>query len=229
MAQPLIQMDNISKWYTMGAGMVTVLRNVNLTVDEGEFVAIMGPSGSGKSTLMNLLGALDRPSEGRYTLGGIDVGVSPDASLAHVRNYIIGFVFQGFNLLPKRTVIDNIALPLFYAGVPRAEREERAHHYLSQVGLSTHAHYFPTQLSGGQQQRVAIARALVTSPKMILADEPTGNLDSHTSKEVMGIFSELNQKGITMVLITHEHDVARYGKRLVHLKDGEILYDGEMY
>lgn len=229
MANALIRMENIGKQYVMEAGVTKVLQHVNLSINEGEFVAIMGPSGSGKSTLMNLLGILDRPTHGTYLLGGIDVSASPDRSLAHIRNYVIGFVFQGFNLLPKRTVIDNIALPLFYAGVPRAEREERARHYLDKVGLATHADYFPTQLSGGQQQRVAIARALANTPKMILADEPTGNLDSHTSKDIMALFSELNKQGISIVLITHEHDVARYAQRLVHLKDGEILYDGDMY
>lgn len=226
----VIAMEGVRKHYTLDSGVTTpVLKSIDLTIRPGEFVSIMGPSGSGKSTLMNLLGTLDRPSGGLYLLDGEDISKHNDAELAHIRNRTIGFVFQGFNLLPRRTVLDNIALPLLYAGEPYKDSLKRAEHYLAQVGLATHRDYLPGQLSGGQQQRVAIARALCGEPKLILADEPTGNLDSHTSDEIMEMFTDLNNKGITIVLVTHEQDIAEYGKRLVQMKDGEIVYDGPMY
>jgi putative ABC transport system ATP-binding protein len=230
MTYHVIAMENICKHYTLGTGVVTpVLKSIDLTIEPGEFVAIMGPSGSGKSTLMNILGTLDRASSGTYLLDGEDISAYDDTGLARIRNRTIGFVFQGFNLLSRRSILDNIALPLFYAGEPHEERRKRAEHYLGMVGLSTHAHHLPTQLSGGQQQRIAIARALCGEPKLILADEPTGNLDSQTSKEIMDLFTALNREGITIILVTHEQDVARYGQRLVHIKDGEVIYDGPMY
>ena len=223
-------MESIRKYYVLGDGTeVPILKSINLQVDPGEFVAIMGPSGSGKSTLMNVLGTLDRPSSGLYFLDGEDTSLYNDVELANLRNNTIGFVFQGFNLLPRRTIIDNIALPLFYGGEQHKERIWRAEHYLKQMGLFAHRDYLPSQLSGGQQQRIAIARALAGEPKLLLADEPTGNLDSKTSDEIMKIFSDLNNEGITIVLVTHEEDVARYAKRLVQVKDGEIIYDGPMY
>lgn len=222
-------MGGICKQYALPSGVTTdVLKSVDLFIETGEFVSIMGPSGSGKSTLMNLLGTLDRPTKGAYHLDDEDISEFDDAALAQIRNSTIGFVFQGFNLLPRRSIIDNIALPLFYAGETHKESIRRAEHYLKQVGLSTHRDYFPNQLSGGQQQRIAIARALAGEPKLILADEPTGNLDSKTSEEIMELFTQLNREGITIILVTHEESVARYGKRLVQLKDGEIVYDGPM-
>jgi putative ABC transport system ATP-binding protein len=230
MSHPVIAMEDICKNYATGLGVETpVLKSVELSIEPGEFVSIMGPSGSGKSTLMNLLGTLDRASSGLYLLDDEDVSEHDDADLAHIRNRTIGFVFQGFNLLPRRTIIDNIALPLFYAGEPHKTRIERAEHYLNMVGLTSHRNYFPNQLSGGQQQRIAIARALCGEPKLLLADEPTGNLDSKTSDDIMDLFSDLNKEGMTVILVTHEQDVARYGKRLIQLKDGEVIYDGPMY
>lgn len=226
----VIEMDAIHKEYVLGDGTkVPILKSIDLSVNAGEFVAIMGPSGSGKSTLMNLLGTLDRPTGGIYLLDGESTGHYSEEELAHLRNNTLGFVFQGFNLLPRRTIIDNIALPLFYGGEEYKERTWRAEHYLGQMGLAKYRDYLPTQLSGGQQQRIAIARALAGEPKIILADEPTGNLDSHTSDEIMKIFTELNREGITIILVTHEQDVARYAQRLVHVKDGEVIYDGPMY
>jgi len=226
----VIEMEAICKHYVLGDGtQVPILKSIDLRVDPGEFVAIMGPSGSGKSTLMNVLGTLDRPSSGIYFLDGEDTSLYNDMALAGLRNNTIGFVFQGFNLLPRRTVIDNIALPLFYGGEQYKERIWRAEHYLKQMDLYKHRDYLPSQLSGGQQQRIAIARALAGEPKLLLADEPTGNLDSRTSDEIMKIFSDLNNEGITIVLVTHEQDVAQYAKRLVQVKDGEIIYDGQMY
>jgi putative ABC transport system ATP-binding protein len=226
----VIEMGGITKDYRLGNGSVSrVLKSVDLSVESGEFVAIMGPSGSGKSTLMNLLGTLDRPTSGSYLLDEEDTSILNDVELAKLRNSTIGFVFQGFNLLPRRTLLDNVALPLFYGGETHKERTKRASHYLGQMGLSEHLDYFPTHISGGQQQRVAIARALAGEPKLLLADEPTGNLDSQTSDEIMKLFKSLNKEGITIVLVTHEHDVARYADRLVHVKDGEVIYDGVMY
>lgn len=230
MVYHVIAMDNICKHYEPSPGVITpVLKSVNLTIEPGEFVSIMGPSGSGKSTLMNLIGTLDRPSSGTYLLDDENINEHSDAELALIRNRTIGFVFQGFNLLPRRNLIDNIAMPLFYSGEDKEERIRRADHYLNVVGLSSHRNYTPTQLSGGQQQRIAIARALAGEPKILLADEPTGNLDSKTGKEIMGLFSQLNSEGMTVVLVTHDQDTARYGKRLVQLKDGEVVYDGPMY
>ncbi|MDX2073724.1 MAG: ABC transporter ATP-binding protein [Alphaproteobacteria bacterium] len=230
MPEAVIQLESICKEYEQAEGAKTqVLKSVDLVIEEGEFVAIMGPSGSGKSTLMNLLGTLDRPTSGTYTLIGEDINDYNERGLAEIRNKTIGFVFQGFNLLARRTIIENIALPLRYAGMNGRESLLRAEEFLDKVGLSTHRNYLPTQLSGGQQQRVAIARALAGDPKLILADEPTGNLDSKTSKEIMQLFCELHESGITIILITHEQDVARYAERLVQVKDGEIIYDGPMY
>lgn len=226
----VIQMQEICKEYVTGSGVVTpVFKSLDLSIESGEFVSIMGPSGSGKSTLMNILGTLDRPTSGLYYLDDEDTSLYDDAKLAKLRNQTIGFVFQGFNLLPRRSIVDNIALPLFYANEDRKERIRRAEHYLEMVGLSSHRNYLPNQLSGGQQQRIAIARALCGEPKLLLADEPTGNLDSKTSEEIMKLFSDLNKEGMTVILVTHEQDVARYGKRLVQIKDGEIIYDGPMY
>lgn len=230
MVNHVIALDNVCKEYYLADGTaMPVLKSIDLMIEPGEFVSIMGPSGSGKSTLMNILGTLDRTTHGIYYLDGEDTSECDDAKLAHVRNHTLGFVFQGFNLLPRRTIIDNIALPLTYGEESYAERLKRAEYYLEQVGLASHRNYYPNQLSGGQQQRIAIARALISEPKVILADEPTGNLDSNTSDEIMKLFTKLNEEGVTIVLITHEQDIARYGKRLVHLKDGEVIYDGPMY
>jgi putative ABC transport system ATP-binding protein len=225
-----IEMNMIQKHYVLGDGSkVPILNGIDIAVESGEFVAVMGPSGSGKSTLMNILGTLDRPDSGVYLLDDEDTRLYDEVSLAHLRNKTIGFVFQGFNLLPRRTIIDNIALPLCYGGERYKERIWRAEHYLKQMGLYNYRDYTPSQLSGGQQQRVAIARALVGEPKLLLADEPTGNLDSETSDAIMAILRDLNNEGITMVLVTHDQDVARYAQRLLHVKDGNILYDGPMY
>ncbi len=226
----VIEMDSIKKDYvTAGNVTTTVLKSIDLRIEAGEFVSIMGPSGSGKSTLMNILGTLDRPTSGLYYLDGEDISQFDDEKLAHLRNLTIGFVFQGFNLLPRRSIIDNIAMPLLYASEERKERIRRAEHYLDMVGLSSHRDYLPNQLSGGQQQRIAIARALCGEPKLLLADEPTGNLDSKTGDEIMKLFSDLNKEGMTIVLVTHELDIAQCGKRLVQVKDGEIIYDGQTY
>jgi putative ABC transport system ATP-binding protein len=205
---------------------VPVLKDVSLSIMPGEFVAIMGASGSGKSTLMNILGCLDVATSGLYRLNGRDVNEQNRDELAHLRNQVIGFVFQGFNLLPRVSLEENVALPLIYRGVPRAERLARANALLAKVGLAAHSRSRPNQISGGQQQRVAIARALVNEPKLLLADEPTGNLDTRTSYEIMDLFTELNQSGITIALVTHEPDVATYAQRLIRLSDGRIIYDG---
>jgi putative ABC transport system ATP-binding protein len=227
MIEPVIRIEQLFKEYVTDAGTVPVLRDVTVTVMPGEFVAIMGPSGSGKSTFMNILGCLDVASSGNYFLNGRDVQHQSGDELARLRNEVIGFVFQGFNLLPRANLEDNVALPLIYRGISRSERLLQANVMLEKVGLGKYHRSRPNQISGGQQQRVAIARALVNQPKLLLADEPTGNLDTRTSKEIMALFSELNQReGITVVLITHEPDIAAYANRLVRLADGKIIYDG---
>jgi putative ABC transport system ATP-binding protein len=221
----LLQLEDVTKVYHMGDIEVHALRGVSLAVAEGEFVAIMGASGSGKSTLMNIIGCLDRPTSGRYLLTGEDVsGLDRDA-LAEKRNRTLGFVFQNFNLLSRTSAIENVELPLLYAGAHTRERHERAKEALARVGLADRAHHHPNQMSGGQQQRVAIARALVSNPKIILADEPTGNLDSVTSVEVMALFQQLRDAGITVVLVTHEPDISRYAARVVVVKDGKLKSD----
>lgn len=221
----MIQLQNIHKVYDMGKTQVHALRGVSLEISRREFVAIMGPSGSGKSTLMNIIGALDRPTDGRYFLDGVDVSSMSDNELAEIRNEKIGFVFQTFNLLPRMTALRNVELPLVYAGKGRAERKNIAMESLSQVGLADRAGHRPNELSGGQRQRVAIARALVTRPSILFADEPTGNLDTVTGAEIMEIFEELNSAGVTIILVTHEAEVAEHAQRIVHIRDGLIAED----
>ncbi len=217
----VIEIENIKKIYRMGETEVAALRGVSLQIDQGEMVAIMGPSGSGKSTLMNIIGCLDQPSEGTYRLDGTDVHKMDDDRLAEIRNKKIGFVFQSFNLLPRTSALDQVELPMVYAGTP--DRRKRALDALQQVGLGERVHHRPNELSGGQQQRVAIARALVNKPAIILADEPTGNLDSVSGEEIMRIFQRLNQEeGMTIILVTHEPDIAAHAKRVIHVKDGKI-------
>jgi putative ABC transport system ATP-binding protein len=224
-APAIIRLEKLKKHYIMGRTILPVLHGLDLEIKRGEMVAIMGPSGSGKSTLMNILGCLDKPSQGRYMLDGVPVNKMSKRDLADVRNQKIGFVFQGFNLLEWMTALDNVELPLVYAGLSTEERRERASRALKLVGLSSRANHRPIELSGGQQQRVAIARALVTTPAMILADEPTGNLDSHTSKMIMAILQQLNARGMTIVLVTHEPDIAAYCRRKVVLRDGKLVED----
>jgi len=219
---PIIEMHDVRKTYATGAVEVEALRGVSLTIGDGEFVAIAGPSGSGKSTLMHILGCLDVPTSGSYRLAGGDVGTLPESHLAMIRNRRIGFVFQQFNLLASMTALRNVELPLAYAGVPRQERRERAAESLARVGLADRMTHRPGELSGGQQQRVAVARALVTGPSLILADEPTGNLDSASSADVLGLFTELHAAGRTIVLITHEHDIAARAQRTVLMHDGAV-------
>ena len=229
-AENIISLKNINKSFPLElGGEQQVLFDINFTIKSGEFVAIMGPSGSGKSTCMNIIGALDTASSGTYELYGRDVtGLTPD-ELATVRNEHIGFVFQQFNLLPKRSVLDNVMLPLMYRGLPMNERIDRAREMLKRVGLENFESYLPTQLSGGMKQRVAIARALAGNPKLILADEPTGALDSKMGNEILKFFKELNDTlGITIVMITHEFDIAKYANRLIHIRDGKINYDGKI-
>lgn len=221
----LIVCDDIWKIYRVGDVDVQALRGLNLTIQRGEFVAIMGSSGSGKSTLMNILGCLDQPTKGRYRLNGVEVGHLRPDQLAEIRNRQIGFVFQSFNLIPRTSALENAQLPLFYRGLSLKEQRALASAALQRVGLSGREHHSPTQLSGGQQQRVAIARALVTSPSLLLADEPTGNLDTQSSQEIMGILERLNREGITVVIVTHEVDVAAYAWRQVIIKDGQVLSD----
>ena len=221
----LIQLQNIARLYQMGGETIHALRDVSLTMEHGEFVAIMGPSGSGKSTLMNLLGCLDTPSSGRFELNGSLVGEMDDNQLAEIRNREIGFVFQSFHLLPRSTALHNVELPLIYAGVPHEDRRQQAITALNQVGLGDRMHHRPNELSGGQRQRVAIARALVNNPAIILADEPTGNLDSRTGEEIMALFDELHREGNTIILVTHEEEVARHAHRIIRLRDGLIASD----
>ena len=224
-AGPLIRCEALAKRYEVGGGTVHALRDVTLSIRVGELVAVMGPSGSGKSTFMNLIGCLDRPSSGRYLFAGEAVDAMDRDQLAAIRNRRIGFVFQQFNLLPRTSALDNVELPLLYANVPRLERRERALRRLRQVGLGDRVDHHPAQLSGGQQQRVAIARALVNDPSLILADEPTGALDSRTSIEVMALLQALNSEGITIVLVTHEADVAAFASRIVSFLDGRVVRD----
>lgn len=222
---PLIRIEGLFKSYDTAAGPFPVLKDVNLDVTVGEYVAVMGPSGSGKSTFMNILGCLDRPTAGRYTLDGQRVAELGKEQLAHLRGRAIGFVFQGFNLLPRMSLEDNVALPLVYCGFGKEERRKRGREMLEKVGLGGYAKSLPNRISGGQQQRVAIARALVNRPRLILADEPTGNLDSHTGEEIMSLFGQLNGDGITIVLVTHEPDIAAHARRQVRFFDGRIAAD----
>jgi len=221
----IICLDNISKIYGAGNTEVRALSEVNLVVEAGEYCSIMGPSGSGKSTAMNIIGCLDRPTHGRYDLDGVDVAQLPDDALATIRNRKIGFVFQQFHLLPQLTAMENVMLPMVYAGIPQRERQERAEAALTRVGLANRLNNRPNQLSGGQQQRVAIARAIVNRPILLLADEPTGALDSHTTQEVMHIFAELNASGMTVVMVTHESEVARLTRRIIWFRDGAVIND----
>lgn len=221
----LIRLEKIVKNYRVGTIIVRALREVNLEINKNEYVAIMGPSGSGKSTLMNILGCLDTPTSGTYILNGTDVSKQPDNELAEIRNKEIGFVFQTFNLLPRYTALENVMLPLVYAGFSKEERTKRAEEVMVSVGLADRMHHKPNELSGGQRQRVAIARALVNRPSIILADEPTGNLDSRTSIEIMSLFHDIHQKGNTIILVTHEEDIARHAHRIVRLRDGKVESD----
>lgn len=225
MVQEVIRTDHISKRYVMGSEVIHALKSISITINRGEYVAFMGPSGSGKSTLMNIIGCLDTPSGGTYILAGKDVSNMSEDELADIRNREIGFVFQTFNLLPRSTALENVALPLVYAGYGKAEREERAMQALISVGLADRAKHKPNELSGGQRQRVAVARALVNNPSIILADEPTGNLDTRTSYEIMELFDQLHKKGNTIIVVTHEDDIARYAHRIVRLRDGLIESD----
>lgn len=225
MQEPIIKLKNIVRNFQLGKEVIQVLKRVSLEVNKNEYVALMGPSGSGKSTLMNLLGCLDTPTSGEYFLNGTDVSKMSDNSLAQVRNKEIGFIFQTFNLLPRSTALENVALPLIYAGYGKSEREKRAMQVLQQVGLADRVKHKPNELSGGQRQRVAIARALVNQPAILLADEPTGNLDTKTSYEIMGLLHKLHQEGNTIIIVTHEEDIALHAHRIVRLRDGEIESD----
>jgi putative ABC transport system ATP-binding protein len=222
---PVIDVRDVTKVYKLGTVLVEALRGVSFTIARGEYVAIMGPSGSGKSTLMNLLGCLDRPTAGRYLLDGVDVSALGDDALAQIRLRKLGFVFQGFNLLARTSALRNVALPLFYAGLGSRQRNARAAEQLAAVGLADRMDHNPAELSGGQQQRVAIARALVNDPAVLLADEPTGNLDSQTSEEIMTLFGDLNRAGRTIIMVTHDEDVAGHAKRIIRVRDGRILSD----
>jgi putative ABC transport system ATP-binding protein len=225
MANPLINIKNLIRDFQLGNETINVLRGIDLEINKGEYVALMGPSGSGKSTLMNLLGCLDTPTSGTYILNRNDVSQMHDDDLAEIRNKEIGFVFQTFNLLPRTTALDNVALPMIYAGFSKTERNERATEVLTQVNLADRMDHQPNQLSGGQRQRVAIARALVNKPSIILADEPTGNLDSKTSIEIMNLFNDIHKNGNTVILLTHEEDIAKYSHRIIRLRDGMIESD----
>jgi putative ABC transport system ATP-binding protein len=222
---PIIELTDLTKRYQMGDSTVHALRGVSLDIDAGDFVAIMGASGSGKSTLMNIIGCLDRPTSGRYLLAGREVSRLDSDQLAEIRNHLIGFVFQSFNLLKRTSALDNVELPLIYADVTARERRRRARATLDRVGLGARLDHHPSQLSGGQQQRVAIARAIVSEPEVIVADEPTGNLDSRTSIEIIALFQELGRSGITVILVTHEPDIAEYASRVVVVKDGRVQSD----
>jgi putative ABC transport system ATP-binding protein len=221
----IIRLEHIYKSYFLGKEEIPVLKDINLKVQKNEYVALMGPSGSGKSTLMNILGCLDQPTSGKYFLNDIDVSTMNDNELAHIRNKFIGFVFQTFHLLPRNTALENVEMPLIYAGLPKKERTEKARIALEKVGLADRMHHKPNELSGGQRQRVAIARALVNQPSLILADEPTGNLDSKTSIEIMNLLEQIYQQGNTIVLVTHEEDISKYARRIIRLKDGQIYAD----
>ncbi|MDQ3110412.1 MAG: ABC transporter ATP-binding protein [Bacteroidota bacterium] len=221
----MISLANISRMYNVGSETIYALRDISLKIYKNEYVALMGPSGSGKSTLMNMLGCLDTPSGGEYVLNGLSVARMSDNELAEVRNKEIGFVFQTFNLLPRQSALENVMLPLVYAGIPKAERQQKAEHALDQVGLKDRMLHKPNELSGGQRQRVAIARALVNDPAIILADEPTGNLDSKTSVEIMGLFETIHKQGNTIIVVTHEEDIAKYAHRIVRVKDGLVEND----
>jgi putative ABC transport system ATP-binding protein len=225
MSNPLINISNIKRDFQLGNETINVLKGIDLQINKGEYVALMGPSGSGKSTLMNLLGCLDTPTSGSYVLNGKDVSQMHDDDLAEIRNKEIGFVFQTFNLLPRTTALDNVALPMVYAGYSKTERNKRAAEVLTQVNLADRMDHQPNQLSGGQRQRVAVARALVNKPSIILADEPTGNLDSKTSEEIMKLFGDIHASGNTVILVTHEEDIAKYAHRVIRLKDGMIESD----
>lgn len=227
MAQdPLITLTDIGRKYVIGAETIHALKSVSLTINKGEFVALMGPSGSGKSTLMNILGCLDTPTKGIYILNGNQVSEMTDSELAEIRNKEIGFVFQTFNLLPRSSSLENVALPLVYAGIGRKERDDRAQKTLESVGLGNRVHHKPNELSGGQRQRVAVARALVNNPSIILADEPTGNLDSKTSVEIMELIEKIHEAGNTVIIVTHEEDIAKRAKRIIRLRDGLIEDNG---
>ena len=223
--EAIIHLEQIKKNYYLGKQVIEVLKGISLKINKGEYVALMGPSGSGKSTMMNIIGCLDTPTAGMYILNGQDVSKMVDNSLAEVRNREIGFVFQQFNLLPRLTAAENVALPLVYAGMPKKQRIEKALHVLDQVSLADRSHHKPNELSGGQNQRVAIARALVNDPAIILADEPTGNLDSKTSEEIMDIFGKIHTSGNTVVLVTHEEDIANHAHRIIRLRDGILESD----
>ncbi len=221
----IIETTDISKRYIMGSEVIEALKSVTITVNKGEYVAFMGPSGSGKSTLMNIIGCLDTPTNGRYVLNGKDVSDMTESELAEIRNKEIGFVFQTFNLLPRMSSLENVALPLIYSGLNKADRTEKAQLALSNVGLADRGKHKPNELSGGQRQRVAVARALVNDPSILLADEPTGNLDSKTSYEIMDLFDQLHRKGNTIVMVTHEEDIAKYAHRIIRLRDGLVESD----
>ena len=224
-SEPLLRVEDVCRFYDMGEVRVNALRGITLEVQAGEFVAVMGASGSGKSTLMNIIGCLDRPSSGRYFLEGVDVAQLSKSALAAIRNRKLGFVFQGFNLIARTTALENVALPTLYTQMAKAERTKRASDALALVGLASRKDHFPSQMSGGQQQRVAIARALVNRPSILIADEPTGNLDSRTSVEIMEVLQTLNEQGLTIVMVTHEPDIAQFTKRIVVFRDGRIKSD----
>ncbi|MBL0031688.1 MAG: ABC transporter ATP-binding protein [Bacteroidetes bacterium] len=224
-SKALLELKGIAKKYTIGTENVNALRSIDLSIFKGEYVALMGPSGSGKSTLMNIIGCLDTPSAGTYYLNGNEVSTMSDNDLAEIRNKEIGFIFQTFNLVPRSNALDNVALPLVYAGISKADRNERATKALTDVGLQDRMTHKPNELSGGQRQRVAVARALVNNPSIILADEPTGNLDSKTSEEIMNLFEDIHKNGNTIIVVTHEEDIARHAHRIVRIKDGMIESD----